>query len=259
MKIMFNLIINMPHFFINTKNIINELVIINDKENYQHIARSLRAKIGENLKMIDENRIRYEGLVKEISKTEIKVFIEKKYPSKNILNFDLYLAQSPLRSDCQSLIIEKATELGVKGVYPILTDNCAVSKSIIEKKIPKWQRTMLEASKQCERADIPECFELTNIENLVKTDKFDRIIAFCERDYNLSMKKYLTENPIKKQEKILVIIGPEGGFSRREFDLLKNNGIIMLSLGNLILKAETAVIVGLGNIIYEFSNTEQNN
>ena len=48
----------MPHFFINTKNINNDLVIIDDKENYQHIARSLRAKIGENIKLIDENRIR---------------------------------------------------------------------------------------------------------------------------------------------------------------------------------------------------------
>ena len=91
----------------------NDLVIIDDKENYQHIARSLRAKIGEKLKMVDENRIQYEGLIKEITKTEIKVLIEKKYPSENILNFDLYLAQSPLRSESQTLVIEKAAELGV--------------------------------------------------------------------------------------------------------------------------------------------------
>ena len=51
-------------------------------------------------------------------------------------------------------------------------------------------------------------------------------------------------------------MGPEGGFSKREFDLFKDSGIIMLSLGNLILKAETAVIVGLGNLIYEFNNNK---
>lgn len=249
----------MPHFFINTKNITKDLVIIDDKENYQHIARSLRAKIGENLKMIDENRIQYDGIIKEISKNDIKVFIEKKYPSKNILDFNLYLAQAPLRSECQTLVIEKATELGVNGVYPVLTDNCAVAKNVIEKKIPKWQKTMFEASKQCERAYVPECFDLVDLETLIKSNEFDRKIAFCERDYKLSMKDYLTENPIKKQEKILVIIGPEGGFTKREFDLFKNSDIIMLSLGNLILKAETAVIVGLGNIIYEFSNTQKNN
>ena len=216
----------MPHFFISTKNIENDLVIINDKENYQHIARSLRAKIGENIKLIDENRIRYEGKIKEITGNSINV------------------------------IIEKATELGVKGVYPVYTDNCVVAKNVIEKKIPKWQRTMYEASKQCERADIPKCFELTTLENIINTKEFNRIIAFCERDYKLSMKEYLTENPIKPKEKILVIVGAEGGFTKREFDLFAKSDIIMLSLGDLILKAETAVIVGLGNIIYEFSNNK---
>lgn len=246
----------MPHFFISTKNIENDLVIINDKENYQHIARSLRAKIGENIKLIDENRIRYEGKIKEITGNSINVIIEKKYPSENELKFDLYLAQAPLRSDFQTMIIEKATELGVKGVYPVYTDNCVVAKNVIEKKIPKWQRTMYEASKQCERADIPKCFELTTLENIINTKEFNRIIAFCERDYKLSMKEYLTENPIKPKEKILVIVGAEGGFTKREFDLFAKSDIIMLSLGDLILKAETAVIVGLGNIIYEFSNNK---
>lgn len=246
----------MPHFFISTKNIENDLVIINDKENYQHIARSLRAKIGENIKLIDENRIRYEGKIKEITGNSINVIIEKKYPSENELKFDLYLAQAPLRSDFQTMIIEKATELGVKGVYPVYTDNCVVAKDVIEKKIPKWQRTMYEASKQCERADIPKCFELTTLENIINSKEFNRIIAFCERDYKLSMKEYLTENPIKPKEKILVIVGAEGGFTKREFDLFAKSDIIMLSLGDLILKAETAVIVGLGNIIYEFSNNK---
>ena len=246
----------MPHFFISTKNIENDLVVIDDKENYQHIARSLRAKIGENLKMIDENRIQYVGKIKNITKSTIDVEIEKKYPSKNMLGFNLFLAQSPLRSDCQLLIIEKSTELGIKGVYPVYTDNCAVAKSVIEKKIQKWSRVMYEASKQCERAEIPDCFELTTLESLVSSKSFDRIIAFCERDYKLSMKDYFVECPVKKNENILVIVGPEGGFSKREFELFKNSGIIMLSLGELILKAETAVIVGLGNIIYEFSNNK---
>lgn len=246
----------MPHFFINTKNINKDLVIIDDKENYQHIARSLRAKIGEKIKMVDENRIKYEGIISEITKNAINVQIEKKYPSENNLKFNLYLAQSPLRSDFQTMVIEKATELGIRGFYPVYTDNCALSKNIIEKKITKWQKTMYEASKQCERASVPECFELTTLETLIESDKFNRIIAFCERDYKLSMKEYFSKNIIKENENILVIVGPEGGFTKREFELFEKSGIIMLSLGDLILKAETAVIVGLGNIIYEFSNNK---
>ena len=66
------------------------------------------------------------------------------------------------------------------------------------------------------------------------------------------MKKYLANNIISNGEKILVIIGPEGGFSQREFDYFISKGLPLISLGDLILKAETAVIVALGDIVYEY-------
>ena len=112
---------------------------------------------------------------------------------------------------------------------------------------------MYEASKQCERADIPICFDLTTIEEILKL-KYVKIIAFCERYTDLSLHEYCKQNPIKISDKLIVIIGPEGGFSQNEFEILKRNSIPMLTLGDLILKAETAVTVALGNIIYEFNN-----
>ena len=238
----------MPHFFIKTEDINNDKIKICDKENYNHIAKSLRIRIGEKLLLIDENEIEYETSVKEINKTEIIAEIRNKHKSERKLPFDLFLAQSPLRSDAQNFIIEKATELGIKGIYPVKTDNCAVSEENINKKIEKWQKIMKEASKQCERANIPTCFEPETLENLIS--KFDNIIIFAER---IATK---TLNQIKKPnagESVLVIIGPEGGFSEKEFKLFKNSKAQMLTLGNLILKAETAVTVGLGNIIYEFT------
>lgn len=239
----------MPHFFINSKTLKDNFIMISDKENYSHIAKSLRAKVGENILLIDENQIQYEGKIKEINKNSIEVNVMKSYKSNRYIEFKLYLAQSPLRSEAQSMIIEKATELGVEGIYPVFTDNCALKKSVIEQKINKWQKIMVEASKQCERAYIPTCFGLRNLENLIKTEKFDRVLAFVERNANCKLKVYLEKNPILKNEKILVIIGPEGGFSEREFEFFNTNGIKTLSLGNLILKAETAVIAALGNIV----------
>ncbi len=242
----------MPHFFIKSDTVENCTATICDKENYNHIAKSLRAKTGEKLLLIDENQIQYEGKIKKIGSNSIEVEILNNYKSKRELAFNLFLAQSPLRSDSQSLIIEKATELGVSGIYPIYSDNCALKKNVIEQKIPKWQKIMLEASKQCERAKIPTCFELTSIQKLALSDSFDRVFAFTERSAKFPLKKYLRENPIKKDEKILVIIGPEGGFSGPEFEFFDEHNIITLSLGDLILKAETAVVAALGNIIYEY-------
>lgn len=248
----------MPHFFIKSENVKNGYAIVNDEENYRHIAKSLRARVGEKLLLLDENQIQYETVIEQITNREITAKIETSYKSTRNLHFGLHLAQSPLRSDAQSVIIEKATELGAKTVYPVLSDNCALNKSVIEKKIEKWQRIMYEASKQCERAVVPVCADLTTLEDLTDEARFDRIIAFCERRTSITLHQYCLQNPIKKGEDILVIIGPEGGFSEREFEFFEKNNIPMLTLGDLILKAETAVIVALGNIIYEYSNFGQN-
>ena len=241
----------MPHFFVDSRNRVNNLITIDDNENYRHIARALRARVGEKLLLIDEAQIQYETKIVEINSNEIVCQIEKSYPSKRDLEFDLYLAQSPLRSDAQLTIMEKATELGVRGVFPIITDNCALNKSVLEKKHEKWQKVMYEASKQCERAKIPTCFEPTTLEKVLEKD-FDKVLVLAERSTEISFKEYLRKNPIKKNEKVLVIIGPEGGFSQKEFDYFRSKSLPLISLGDLILKAETAVIVTLGDIVYEF-------
>ena len=243
----------MPHFFVRTNNIDiqNKTVKINDVENYRHIARSLRARVGEKLLLIDENQIQYETKIINITGSEIECDIENHYPSKRDLEFDLYLAQSPLRSDSQLTVMEKATELGVRGVYPVITDNCAVTMDIAKKKREKWQKIMYEASKQCERAKIPDCFEPSDL-NSILNNHFDRVFVFGERSTEISLKNYLNKFPIKKFEKVLVIIGPEGGFSQKEFDFFKEKNFPIITLGDLILKAETAVIVALGDIIYEY-------
>lgn len=244
----------MPHFFINSNQVNNDIIEISDKENYQHIARSLRAKTGEILLLIDENQIQYETEIKEITNCKITVVIQKKYPSKRFLDFELYLAQSPLRNDAQSFIIEKSTELGVTGVFPILTDYCALNKSVIEKKIPKWQKIMYESSKQCERAVVPLCFGVSNLDKLLNENKFDKIIVFCERIAHRTIRESFKSKPVRSGDKVLVIIGPEGGFSQREFDYFIQKDLELLTLGDLILRAETAVVTALGNIIYEYSN-----
>ena len=237
----------MPHFFINSNSKTENKIVVSDADNYRHIARSLRARVGENLLLIDENQIQYETKIKEINSREIICEVEKSYPSKRDLEFDLYLAQSPLRSDAQLTVMEKATELGVRGVYPVFTENCALKVN----KQEKWQKVMNEASKQCERAKIPTCYEPITFDELL-AKPFDKVIVLAERSTEKSLKQYLSENPMKKGGKILAIIGPEGGFSQKEFDYFKSKNLPLISLGDLILKAETAVIVTLGDIVYEY-------
>lgn len=244
----------MPHFFINSSSVEQGIVRISDKDNYNHIAKSLRTRTGEKLLLIDEKQIQYETIVSEVSSKEIVCKIEKKYKSERDLKFNLFLLQSPLRSDAQSFVVEKATELGVRAVIPVLTDNCALNKSVVEKKIERWNKIMLESSKQCERAVIPTCENPMSIAELFNSGRFDKIIAFCERRTQKTLREFFNLTPILEGENVAVIIGPEGGFSEREFEFFEKNSIPMLTLGDLILRAETAVTVALGNIVYEFAN-----
>ncbi len=240
----------MPHFFIKKEAIKENKIIITDKENYNHIARALHVKTGENLLFIDENKIQYETIIEKITSNSIIADIKKSYLSQRFLPINLYLAQAVLKKEAQSDAIQKACELGVNGIYPIITDNCTIKKSYASEKIEKYNKLSYEASKQCERPDIATVYEVSDLESMLKSDEFNIKIACVEKNAKQTLKKYISSLSIKPEDKILVIIGPEGGFSEKEFDIIEQSEAKMVSLGNLILRADTAVVSALSNVIY---------
>lgn len=237
----------MPHFLIKSIQVQNNLIKIDDENLYKHIIKVMRSKPGEKILFLDENKIQYETILKNIESDYFTCNIISRYKSNRTLNINLYAAQSVLNSDAQISAVQKATELGVKGIFPLCTDNCSVKKSVIESKIDKWQKIAFESVKQCERADIPKVYNLTNLEEL--TDKFEQIIVFAESDTDRNFFEYLKENPIDKTKDILIIIGPEGGFSRAEFDYFNRKNLPLITLGNLIYRADTALTAAITTII----------
>ncbi len=242
----------MPHFFIKTADINGDEIKITDKPTLHHLSRVMRLKTGEKLLLTDENQTSYTAEVLEITPKCIISKILKREKADHFLKTQLYLAQGVLKSDAQAFVIQKATELGVKGIYPLLTDNTVVKPAVIDAKIEKWNKYALEAVKQCERTDIPAVFGRTTIIQLLESGEFASVIACVERSQDETLKKALKN--VKNEGKILVIIGPEGGFSKEETELLKNYEIHRVSLGKLILRAETAAISALSNIIYELED-----
>ncbi len=244
----------MPHFFIKKDSINDKKIIISDKENYNHIARALHTKIGEKLLFIDENKIQYETVVEKITSSTLIANILNEYPSKRFLPINLYLAQAVLKKEAQAEAIQKACELGVKGIYPMITDNCTIKKSYVAEKIEKYNKLSYEASKQCERPDIAEVYNVTDLKSMLNSTEFNIKIACVEKNSKMTLKSCLSSLSLTSQDKILVIIGPEGGFSSQEFDTLEKSDAKMVSLGNLILRADTAVVSALSNVIYGLCN-----
>lgn len=247
----------MPQFFISTKDVNEDIITVSDKENFRHIAKVLRAKVGETLLFVDENQTQYKAEIKNISSSTITTKVVEIAKSNHKLNTELYLAQSVLKTDAQNLVVQKATELGIKGIIPYVSDNSVIKSSVADAKIDKWQKIANEAVKQCERVDFLKISERSTLKKIIEDKSYYIKIACVERCQQLTLKSCLKNIDMSQNPKIIVIIGPEGGFSAAELELLNNSDdVYKVSLGNLILRAETAVISALSNVIYELEQDD---
>lgn len=240
----------MPHFFISSKSLNHNKINILDENNIFHIAITLRCKVNEIIKLVDENHVVYEVNIDNISKKIIETTVLKSYKSKRISPYNISLAQGVLNSDDEYDVIKMATELGISTIYPILTDNSSVKKDIVLKKISKFEKIAYEAAKQCERANIPNIIAKRTLDDLVCDKSFDKVFIFSEIEEKYTLKDYFKENIINKNYNILIVIGPEGGFSKREFEIFKQFKLPQFTLGNLILKAPTACVASISNLLY---------
>ncbi|MCQ2958446.1 MAG: RsmE family RNA methyltransferase, partial [Candidatus Gastranaerophilales bacterium] len=121
----------------------------------------------------------------------------------------------------------------------------------IKSKIEKWQKIADESCKQCERADKPSIHYFEKFEELKKhAQNYDLVIACIERSNNKTLKDVLRGT--SKHNKVLVIIGPEGGFEDKEIEFFKDNNFETVTISNLIYRAETAAISALSGVIYEY-------
>ena len=145
------------------------------------------------------------------------------------------------------LTIQKLTEIGINKLIPINTKR-GVAK--VSEKKEKWDLIVKEALKQCQAVRPLIISDVLKIENL-KLEEYDLVIVpyECEEEYTLKNLLIKRKDMI---EKILYIIGPEGGFDESEIEYLKNNGANIVTLGKRILRAETASIVVGGVLINEF-------
>lgn len=237
----------MPHFLIKKEEIFNSFIELKTNENLFHITKVLRAKCGEKIKFIDENQIVYHCEINEISKNYLKANILTSEKSQRILDYDLCLIQSILAPDAQNLAIANAVQTGVKEIYPVISDNVSQSLKTLENKKEKWEKIALENFKQCERADLATIQPIKTLKEALEEFKKENILIFAEKYVNIELNKALVD--INKQEKIAVVIGPEGGFSQKEFEYFTDNKYKLISLGNMIYKAPNAITAGISNVI----------
>ena len=210
-----------------------------DKSQSHYLAKVMRIKESEVFSIFNQNG-EWEAKVLKISKgiVEFKTVkqLRKKESSK-----ELWLAFSPIKSNYQNFMIQKATELGVTKFLPIIFDRTVVRKINNE----RLEKIVIEASEQSNRLNLPEIEKPQNLKNFLNSNSMDLIFTDLNSDNKKIEKSKLTDKPI------CIIIGPEGDFSEAEREeILSFKGVQSLKINENILRSETAVISAISIINY---------
>lgn len=225
--------------FINQENIVLE-----DSDIY-HLSTVMRAKNGTQIKAIYEKEV-YLGevvnlkplIIKNLGKTDEK---SRELDKKVTLFFAL------VKGDKIDFVIQKATELGVSKIVLIKTEHCVVKmdNDDLERKINnRYARIAKEASEQCERRIIPEIKGVYDIRNIPSSELASlNLVAYEKEAY-----QPIDFKEVKNHDSISVLIGPEGGLSKDEVEVLEKQDFHLVSLGKRILRTETAAISALSMI-----------
>ena len=210
-----------------------------DKSQSHYLIKVMRIKESEVFSIFNQNG-EWEAKVLKISKgiVEFKTVkqLRKKESSK-----ELWLAFSPIKSNYQNFMIQKATELGVTKFLPIIFDRTVVRKINNE----RLEKIVIEASEQSNRLNVPEIEKAQNLKNFLNSNSMDLIFTDLNSDNKKIDKSKLTNKPI------CIIIGPEGDFSETEREeILSFKSVQSIKINENILRSETAVISAISIINY---------
>lgn len=244
----------MHRFFIAQSTEVNQHVIISGND-YNHLKNSLRLNIGDRVILSDGHGFDMEAeiITYQIEAAELKILTKEK--SEVEPKIKVWLAQGLPKKSKMDLIVEKATEIGFSGLIPLESQRTIVkyNKKKKAKKISRWQRVAEAAAKQSGRAVIPEIKNFCNSNNIKSLkEQFDYVLLLWEDEKKTTIKSFFKKNEIDFEAKILLIIGPEGGFSETEVNKFEQElEAEIITLGPRILRTETAGIVALTAILSE--------
>ncbi len=249
----------MQKFFVDSEQIIdNNINITGDDVN--HIANVLHIFEGEEVLVGNkQNGITYLCKIKTITKQNVLLDIVRTLESDAEPRTYIHIFQGLPKADKMEHIIQKGTEIGISEFTPVIMSRCIakLEEKDAKKKIERWQKIALTAAKQCKRDKIPRVNLQNNLKKLYENlQEYDIVFIAYEEEKTHTLKEELSKYKSKedKNNRIAVIIGPEGGLSKEEVDFLVQNGGISVSLGKRILRTETAPLVMSAIILYELGD-----
>lgn len=235
----------MRRFFVPPEGFSEGKVILRGQD-VLHMRNVLRLREGDNIHVLDGKGHRYCVRLTRLKRHEVLGDILSTEPIQNESPITIRMGQVLIKGNKFDGIIRKAVELGVNSIAPLKTDRCVLKilRTDESKKIERWQKIAGEASKQCGRTAIPTMDK--NIRSLEEfcdsCQEYDLKIAFWEDEESTRLKKFFErETP----HSIAFLVGPEGGLTQPEIDIMRRHGFHTVTLGPRKLRAETVALTVL--------------
>jgi 16S rRNA (uracil1498-N3)-methyltransferase len=203
-------------------------------DEFHHAARVARVKEGEDVEVFDGRGHAAHGKVAELGNDSLRIEIERHIDGRES-PLHITLAAAIIQLEKFELVLQKATELGVAEIVPLIADRCEVRPERYRGKEDRWRKIVFEAVKQSGRAVIPPIHEAMRFDDVVKRDGV-RIVFDADESPDAAP---------ERAPELTLLIGPEGGWSEREIAVARAAGCLFQRLGPRRLRAETAAIVAV--------------
>ncbi len=240
----------MQRYFVNNNNIRNDEIYI-DGDDYFHITRVMRMKKGDKVIACNEVETWICEIVSFFDNIVITKKVEQLYEKKE-MPIKITIAHGIVRREKMEEVVDKITQLGAFCYLPVMMDFCnaKLSDDKLDKKLERMRKIAKEASEQSHRTSLLRVLTPVSFKNLIKmkTDYDLCLYAYEVIDKDIKLKEVLSKYKFKS---VLILIGPEGGISDNEVNLLNENEFIPISLGPRILRTEVAPLYFLSAISYE--------
>ncbi len=233
----------MPRFFIQKKEISGSIATIKGSD-IKHIRNVLRMKPGDMLLLFDETGFNYEAKIVALSSGSIAASIYRTFSSKTESRLNVVVAQAYLKDRTMDTVIRQVTELGIREWIPFTAKRSVPrpDQHRLRARMERWEKIAIESLKQCGRYQIPKISNLNTFDGvLTRKRRHDIKMIFWENETKGINAACFLE---KKEaiDSVLIMLGPEGGFTKGEIQHAKEHGFVTASLGPRILKADTATI-----------------
>ena len=222
------------HFAVNKK-------IILEKSSAHHLLKVLRKKEGDEIILFDGKGNSCLGVISSLNKSQLELEIIELFDKTLRSGIKISLGQSLIKSDPLNFIIQKATELGVASFYPLITDRSVIKLKMTKNRALKWSLIARGACEQCGENWLPIIESPMKLDKWAEVEKSKiKIVLYPHANNKISDLDY--------KDSVSLAIGPEGDFTEYEVDSLIEKGFIPVTIGQRILRAETAAISAISSV-----------